>query len=362
MPAVTMNRIAPGVGLLLGLVQLFGVGAHADDNGPVPVIVAAAYEDEIADRVEGLGTLRANESIQLTTTITDTVSRIHFDDGDRVVAGQTLVELNSIEELALLTEARATLQEARTQYDRVKSLARQGTAAQSLLDERRRESETARARLTVIEARLADRVIKAPFAGVLGLRNISPGALVEPGDFITSLDDDSTMKLDLAVPAVFLDGLRPGLTVAATTRSYAGRAFQGQVHSIDSRVDPTTRTVIVRALLPNPEGNLRPGMLMHVDLLLRPRRTVLVPEEALVPKGSSQSVLTIADGKVVQRTVAIGTRQPGRVEVLSGLSAGEQVITQGAVRVRPGQAVRVLGVDDGTRPLGDLLRPQTERP
>mgnify|MGYP000529543034 CR=1 FL=1 len=242
----------------------------------------------------------------------------------------------------------------------MQSLEAQVTAAKSLLDERRREWETARARLAAIESRLADRLVKAPFAGVVGLRNISVGALVEPGDVITTLDDDSVMKLDLSVPSVFLAALRPGLEVIATTRAYGERSFRGSVHSVDSRVDPVTRAVVVRVLLPNQDRLLKPGMLMQVTLVKNPRSALVIPESALMPLGREQFVLLVVgadDGpRVERRKIRIGARRPGEVEVLDGLDEGDRVVRHGAIRVRPGQSVQVRAVETGAESLTDLLR------
>jgi membrane fusion protein (multidrug efflux system) len=338
---------------------LAGTAVGAGAAEPTTVIVSEARIADFVDRVEALGTLRANESVEITSSVTETVSAVHFDDGDRVAAGQVLVEMTSAEENALLEEARATREEALIQYDRVKSLANQGTAARSLLDERRREWETARARLSAIESRLADRLVRAPFAGVVGLRNISPGALVEPGDRITTLDDDGVMKLDFAVPSTFLGTLRPGLEIVARARAYGDREFRGEVRSVDSRVDPITRSVVVRAMLPNADRSLRPGMLMQVELLKNPRRTLVIPEEALMPLGTEQSVLLVGGegGDTAEsRDVRIGGRRPGEVEVLEGLAPGDRVITHGGLKVRPGQKVRVRVTDDGSQPLPAMLR------
>lgn len=340
-------------------VLLFLMTAAVSAAPPTPVIVAEVVAKPFADRIEALGTLRANESVVLTATVTETINALHFDDGQRVAAGTVLVEMTSEEEQALLTEARVRFNEAQRQYRRVQSLATQGTAAKALLDERGREQDTAQARLAAIESRLSDRLIKAPFAGVVGLRNISVGALVEPGDVITTLDDDSVMKLDLSVPSVHLAALRPGLDVVAATRAYSERSFHGSVHSVDSRVDPVTRSVVVRVLLRNPERLLKPGMLMQVTLIQNPRSALVVPEGALMPLGSEQFVLrVIGDGDAhrVERTqVRIGARRPGEVEILDGLAEGDLVVTHGTLRVRPGQPVRVRAIESGDESLVDLL-------
>lgn len=342
--------------LWLGML-LPGIAAAAPP--PTPVIAAPVRSAAFEDRIEALGTLRANESITLSALVTETVSVLHFDDGDRVDAGHILVEMTSDEEHAQLVELQALVSEAERQYRRVQSLATQGTASKSLLDERAREWETARARLVAVESRLADRLIKAPFAGVVGLRDISVGALVEPGDPITNLDDDSVMKLDLAVPSVYLPNLAPGLPVSATSRAFGAREFTGEVRSVDSRVDPVTRSVQVRVMLPNPDRVLKPGMLMQVVLRKDPRQTLVLPEAALNPTGREQYVLIAApdaDGhKVERRRVEIGSRRPGEVEVLDGVSEGELVITHGSLRVRPGQKVSVK-VDAGEQPISELLK------
>lgn len=330
---------------------------------PTAVLAAAVEQGEIDDSVEALGTLKANESVAITASVTEKISVLHFDDGQQVAAGDLLVEMTSAEEHAQLKEAQALVDEAARQYRRVQSLATQGTAAKSLLDERSRELETARARLVAIESRLSDRLIKAPFAGVVGLRNISMGALVEPGDLITTLDDIGVMKLDLTVPSTYLAGIAPGLPVEARTAAFDQRVFTGEVHSVDSRIDPVTRSITVRVLLPNAERALRPGMLMRVTLRKNLRNALLIPEAALLPKGREQSVLlAIPDGdgyKVEQRTVLIGSRKPGLVEVLQGLAQGELVITHGSLRVRPGQTVEVRAVQAGGESVRDLLQSQS---
>jgi len=343
---------------MLGLVTALSV-TTALAAKTVPVIVAEVRTVDFVDEVEALGTLRANESIGLTASVTETVTALHFDDGDRVTAGQTLVEMTNTEEQAQLREARALEREAASQYRRVQSLATQGTAAKSLLDERNREWKTARARLVAIESRLSDRLLKAPFSGVMGLRNISVGALVEPGDLIATLDDDSILKLDLSVPSVHLATLRPGIAVVATTRAYGNRVFRGTVRTIDSRVDPVTRSVIARVLLPNEERLLKPGMLMQVNLQKNGRETMVIPESALMPRGRQQFVLVAEPaeaGHLARRQqVEIGTRRPGEVEILGGLQEGDLVITHGTIKVRPGQAVTVKAIDDGSLPIEGLL-------
>lgn len=350
--------------LVIGLFIFSGL-AVAGPPAETPVFVTETKLAIIEDRIEALGTLRANESVELTASVTETVTAINFDDGDRVKAGQVLVQMTNDEEQAQLREARVTVDEAKRQYERIKSLRAQQSASESQLDEQQRVWEANRARLAAIESRLADRLLRAPFAGVVGLRNVSIGALVEPGDVITTLDDDSVMKLDFSVPSVYLAALVPGMPVTAITRAWQGQLFEGRVKSIDSRVDPVTRTVIARALLSNPDHALRPGMLMQVELQSQRREAIIIPEECLVAQGQKQFVYVVdrTDKKVERREVRIGTRRPGEVEIIEGLVVGELVITDGTLKVRPGNKVSIRAKDDGTTKLHQLLKqPAAEQP
>jgi len=201
-----------------------------------------------------------------------------------------------------------------------------------------------RAKLAAAQARLEDTVIRAPFSGRVGLRRVSVGTLISPGDVITTLDDTSVIKLDFTVPENFLSSLREGLAVRATAPAFAGRAFSGKVSSIDSRVDMNTRAVTVRALLANEDGALRPGMFLNVSLANDEREALVIPEQALTPEAERQYVFVVADGKAQRREVRIGSRRPGSVEVLAGLNAGEQVVVEGTQKVRDGAPVRTTEI------------------
>jgi membrane fusion protein (multidrug efflux system) len=342
---------------MIGLVG----AAPSDGQEATPVIVKTVAVDRFVDRVEALGTLRANESVELTATVSETVTNIHFKDSQRVEAESILVEMTNEEEHALLEEELSTVAEAKKQYDRLRQLVQQDVATLSQLDQQRMQYETAKARLRAIESKMQDRLIIAPFAGVVGMRNISVGALIEPGDLITTLDDDSVMKLDFSVPSIHLATLRTGLPVEATSPAFPGRKFKGTVSSISNRIDPTTRAITARAILPNPERLMKPGLLMSVDILKNPRDALVIPEEALIPSGVANHVLVVdrlAEPTVAQRRkVTIGGRRPGEVEILDGLAVGDVVVTHGALRARPGQTVTILAVDKGDEPLAHLLNP-----
>jgi membrane fusion protein (multidrug efflux system) len=263
------------------------------------------------------------------------------------------------EEHALLEEALSTVTEARKQYQRIRPLAERGAVAQALLDQRRREYETAQARLQAIESRLQDRLIIAPFDGVVGLRNISVGAFIEPGDVITTLDDDRVMKLDFTVPAVHLASLKPDLSIEARSPAFPDRRFEGTVYSVDSRINAATRAIAARALLPNPERLLKPGLLMTINLLKNPREVLVVPEAALVPSAGENDVFVVDPAAAAplaeRRRVVIGARRVGEVEIRQGLAAGEFVVVHGTLRVRPGQPVSVTAIAESGMTLEALL-------
>jgi membrane fusion protein (multidrug efflux system) len=324
------------------------------------VVAVEAREQKIFDRVEALGTLQSNQSVVLTATVTEKISAIHFQDGQFVTAETVLVEMTSDEEQALLSEAQSRFDEAKRQYNRVLPLREGGAAPSALIDERQRDYETTRAQLAVIQARLKDRIIITPFDGVLGLRNVSLGALVTPGEPIVTLDDVSIMKLDFSVPSIFLPVVSKGLAIEARTRIYPERVFEGSIASIASRIDPVTRSVVVRALLPNPEGELFPGALMTVVLLKNRRSAILVPEESIVLEGDRKFVFVINEvdeRKLLERReVVSGARQPGSVEIVKGVRAGEMLVAHGTISARDNMEVRVQGLLREDLSISEILR------
>ena len=338
------NRLA----LLLLPVLLVACGKSGDapkkTAASVPVTAQTLVPQTWSDTIEALGTAKANESITLTAKIAETVRRVNFSDGHQVDAGDVLVELTSSQQAAQLADAQATAKDAQRQFDRQQDLVKQGTVSKALFDTSTAARDSSQAKVAAIRAQLADRVITAPFAGVLGLRQVSPGTLVQPGTAITTLDDIHVIKLDFAVSETELAALKPGLAVKARAPAYPQQVFEGRIESLDSRVDPATRALTVRALVANPDALLKPGMLLNVELYTRSRETLTVPELALVPVGSKQFVYRIdADGIAQQVEVSIGSRREGKVEVTSGLVAGERVVVEGTVSLRDGARVAIAG-------------------
>jgi len=360
------QRTRDGLLILLALLLPLSGAAIAQAEKSTPpqtVIVAPAVAGTVADRVEAIGTARADESVLITANVSEKIQSIHFEDGQQVAAGQVLVVLEQAEEQANLAQAQALLGERELALKRLLKLEKNKLTAPDLIDSARSEVAQARASIRAIQARIDDRTVRAPFAGKVGLRHVSVGALVEAADPIVTLDDTRVIKLDFTVPAVFLAELSTGMPIEASARALGDQVYQGTVSSVDSRVDPVTRSVRVRALLPNADGQIVPGVLMRVDLLRNRREALVIPEAALLPQGERQFVLVRSekDGKdtVARRPVQIGARLAGRVEVIDGLSVGEQVVTHGAIKVKPGSAVRVLAVDDGSTELSEIIKGKT---
>lgn len=293
-------------------------------------------------QLEAIGTARANESVTITAKVTDTVRRVRFEDGQSVVEGDVLIEMTNEEEAALLEEAQANVLDARTQYDRLADLLEQRSVPESQVDEARARLQAAVARQSSIEARLKDRLVKAPFAGVLGFRQVSEGTLLTATTPITTLDDISIIKLDFSVPEVHLGKVEVGQEVLAHSSAHPERAFPAEVQTIGSRVDPITRAATIRAHVPNPDGLLRPGMLLRVSLVINREEVPMVPETALRQRGGEVFVFLVEEGFTRMTPVRIGVRQAGWVHVLEGVELGESVISDGVIKVRDNVPVRII--------------------
>ncbi|MGB6231271.1 MAG: efflux RND transporter periplasmic adaptor subunit [Litorimonas sp.] len=324
-----------------------------------PVIVQPAERDTVFDRLEAVGTLGAAESVVISATVTEQIEAIGFDDGERVSRGQMLVRFEAREEGARIEEAQASARIAQEELDRAERLFERGALAERELQVRRRDLALAEAQLQSARVQGSDRVIRAPFDGVVGLRRISMGATVRPGDPIVRIDQIDTLDLDFPVPATRLFAVGTGQRVVARASARPGELFEGEVRTVDSTVDPVTRSILVRAEIDNAEGRLKPGMLMTVEVETAPRTAVLVNEGAVVPFGRDVSVLRVdeRDGEavVMQVPVTLGARYPGRVEVLDGLAAGDLVITHGTMKVRSGQSVDPVRASPGEDALARYL-------
>ena len=341
---MTRQLLIPVLAALLAACGGGDARQKGDARQPPLVKAEAAVPMEFADRIEAVGTARANEQVVLSAPVTERIVRLNFDDGGFVQRGQVVAVLRQAEQSAQLSEANARMREAQQQLGRVSELKNRGFATRSSYDAQVAAAAAARAQTQQVQAQIGDRVVRAPFSGWVSLRNISVGAIANQGTEIATVSDLSTIKLDFTVPETMLAALRPGLVIQARSAAYPDRPFNGTIRTIDPVIDPNTRAVMVRAHLPNPDRALRPGMLMSVAIQSSTRNGLSVPELAVLGEGTSSYVFLVGEGNRVRRVeVRTGAHLNGRVEIVAGLSPGQRVVTEGINKVADGMTVRLDG-------------------
>lgn len=330
---------------IVAVLAACSVGEDKQGNRPPPLVRAEpARPMQFADRIEAVGTARANEQVTVSAPVTERIVRLNFDDGSYVRRGQVIAVLQQAQQGAELREVQARAREAAQQLRRVEALKERGFATRSDYDSRVAAAAAARAQAQAVTAEIGERVIRAPFSGWVSLRTISVGTVASQGTAIATISDISTIKLDFPVPETMLSAIRSGLPIEARSAAFPDQPFRGTIHTIDPVVDPNTRAVTVRARLPNPERLLRPGMLLTVVIESAPRQALSVPELAVIGEGDSRFVYVLdPQGRARRTPVRTGARQNGRIEIVEGLGPGRRVITEGIVKVADGMPVRLAG-------------------
>ncbi|WP_137176936.1 efflux RND transporter periplasmic adaptor subunit [Roseomonas sp. AR75] len=318
-------------------------------GGPVGVVVSPVRTGTVVDRSESVGTVRARDAVTITTKVTGIVQAIRFQEGQNVQEGEVLVELDAAALRAELDQARALFDDARSQLVRGRGLQPGQTITAQRLETLEALTRQAEGRVRQAQAKLEELRVTAPFSGRVGLRQVSVGALVQPGTVVTTLDDISRVRVEFAVPEVYVARVRVGSPVIARSAAFGDRRFEGRVLVVDTRIDTTTRTVRVISEFENPQEVLKPGLFMTVDIEMQRREdAMLVAEEALDPLGDRNFVFVVRDNRAKRVEVRLGQRLQGEVEVLSGVRAGEMVVVRGIQRLRNDAPVRV--VETLTRP------------
>ena len=341
-------------------------GRRGGFGGPTMVTVAVIQPRTFEDTIEVLGVAKGRQSVTLTAATTQLVDRVRFTDGQRVSRGAVLVELRDTEQDAGTAQAEARLVQARRAYDRFKTLGDQGFASKATIDQYEASWRSAQADVSAARARQNDRLIRTPFAGVVGLSDVAPGALVNPGAPIVTLDDVSAIRVDFQTPERYLGQLRQGQSLLATADAYPGVTIAGRIAKLDTRVDERTRAITARAEFPNTDGRLKPGMLMRVGISRGQRTSLSAPESAVAVQGDAAYVYVLRQmgerTMVEQRPILTGSRQMGFVEIREGVKAGEKIVADGLNKIQPGQPVRIAGARGaGGGPQGGA-RPVTGRP
>jgi membrane fusion protein (multidrug efflux system) len=332
----------PGVAMKGGPGGPGGPGGRGGGRGMTQVTPRA-----FLDSLEVLGVAKGRQSVTLTAATTQLVQRVRFTDGQSVPAGAILVELKDTEQDAGLVQAQARLLEADRAFQRYRTLGEKGFASKAQIDQYEAAYRSAQADVAAARSRQNDRMIRAPFAGVVGLSDIAPGALVNPGAPIVTLDDLSAVRVDFQVPERYLGQLREGQAITASVDAYPGEVIQGRIAMLDTRVDERTRAITARAEFPNPNRRLKAGMMIRVGITRGQRQGLSAPESAVSVQGDSAFVYVIQEqgGRTVteQRPVVTGLRQDGVVELSDGVRAGERIVADGLNRIQPGQPVQVGG-------------------
>lgn len=313
---------------------------------PALVTVEAARVDvtTVVEDLQAVGTLRPDEAVTVAPEIAGRVERIAFREGQKVAQGDVLVALDTAILQAELAKSRSDLTLARANHERMVTLSREGMAARQARDEALAALQSAEAGVALAEARLEKATIRAPLSGVVGLRSVSVGAYVTAGQSIVELADIDPIKLDFRVPELALAELRTGQAIRVSVDARPGKVFEGTIYAIDPVVETAGRAIRLRARIPNPHGELAPGLFARVDIVVaRRENAIVVPEAAVFSRGQKRFVYRVVDGRAVLTEVQLGQRRPGQVEIRSGLARADTVVRAGQQQLRDGVRVEVIG-------------------
>ncbi|WP_421866322.1 efflux RND transporter periplasmic adaptor subunit [Parvibaculum sp.] len=330
--------------------RLYGTVMGQGEQGgyPVPVVeVIEASKEEVDLKVSALGTLQADQAITVRPEITGIVTSIDFTDGTRIVEGDTIVTLDDRDLKARLMQSEARLTLTRANYQRAERLLKQGSGTARARDEALNDFKSAEAEVAATETALDKATIKAPFTGIIGLRQVSLGQFLTAGDPIATLADVDNLRIDFQVSEVFLTEVGKGQEVNVTFDALPDQIYKGVVSAVDPVVSVEGRALSVRAVIQNVDGKLRPGLFGRVEIVTETRRSIMLPEAAIVttPTGE-RAVFKVKDGHAQMAPVTIGTRIPGEVEILSGVEDGETVIVSGQLKVQNGAPIEIANGED----------------
>jgi membrane fusion protein (multidrug efflux system) len=328
---------------LAAAIALACTAAAAEDTKPaVPVEAAKVIAAPLSEQVTAVGTLLSNEAVTVSSEIPGRLKEIHFQEGQPVEKGAPLFTLDDSVYRAQLDDAEAKLKLAEQTNKRTSTLFTSKYATAQSADEAASNLAVSTAATELARVQLEKTRIVAPFSGIVGLRHVSVGEYITAGQALVNLEAVDPVKADFRVPEKFLPAIRVGQTIRIKVDAFPKDSFAGKVYAIDPRLDVAGRSLLVRAMVPNQDQRLRPGLFARVTVILQLKEDALtIPEQAIVPQGDSQFVFKIVDGKVHLTKVVIGTRREGRVEILDGLAAGDEVVTAGQLKIREGSAVTV---------------------
>lgn len=297
--------------------------------------------DTVRDVVKAVGNLKAQQSVELTAEVSGRVIALNLQPGDQVHKGDLLIQLDDRQIQADLQVIEAQLADASRQLERVEHLRSNNSVSQSQVDELRTAVNVAKAQRQAIQVQLENHRIKAPFQGVVGLSDLTIGTYVSAGMNLATFDSTGRMELNFAIPERFIGDVNLGQQVEGTSPAFSDQLFTGRLSELGTRINELSRALPVRALIDNPNGRLRPGQFMSVTLTLREREGLVIPEQAIMIRGSEQYVFVAEDGLARRVSVKLGTRMPGLVEIVEGLTENDAVIVTGQDRLSSGDRLDV---------------------
>ena len=310
----------------------------------LPVKAVQVKVGPVVDEVTAVGSLLADESVIIRPEIDGRIVGLHFKEGQAVKRGQKLVTIDASEYAAQLAAIKAELRTEQQRHTRAQELYEQKFITKEALDVQAGAVDRLQARVQEAQVRVDKTVVRAPFSGIVGLREVSPGAYVKAGADIVILENLNSIKVDFRIPEVHLSKVTPNQPVALRVDAFPGEEFQGRVYAVQPAVDEQTRTALMRARVANKGFKLKPGMFVRVALTMSTRPdAITIPEEALWPQGRDNFVFKVVDGKAMLTKVELGNRRPGEVEINEGLAPGEVVVTEGQIKLRNGAPVMVMG-------------------
>jgi membrane fusion protein (multidrug efflux system) len=358
-----MGRGSFWVALVIAALALGGGAYHylAETGAPIARAASPAGEravvveaervavDAVIENIRAVGTLRANEAVTISPEIAGRILRIRFAEGEEVAAGDVLVELDATILRAELAKTKSDLTLAEANRQRAMTLARKGVGTLRARDETIAAHQAAEANVALAQARLERTSIAAPLSGIVGLRAVSAGAYVTPGDRLVELADIDPIKVDFRVPELVLSSLRAGQAIRVTVDAVPGGIFEGKIYAIDPIVDANGRAIRLRARVANPDRTLFPGLFARVQIVVERREnSVLVPESAVFARGQERFVYRVVEDRAILTTIELGQRRPGQVEVIDGLGHEAMVITAGHQQVRDGARVEIVNARAGS--------------
>ncbi|WP_421209545.1 efflux RND transporter periplasmic adaptor subunit [Aeromonas sp. 602396] len=346
-------RIWIGLGLLSLVAAIWWAVGHLQPAAKAPSreinIRTQTVKQSLAEpTLKLVGKLAANHSVVITPEVTGRLVKIAVQSGQQVNKGDTLVALDAGKQQAELAEQSASLRDENRKLTEMRKLVARGAVTQSVLEGQEATVDQVQARVDAARYELSQRTLTAPFAGTVSLIDLSEGALVNSGDTLLHLDDIDTLRLDLAVPERYLSLLRPGMAVTATSAAWPDQRFNGTLTTLDSRISNETQNIKARVELPNNNGQLRPGMLLNVELLLPFRQLTLIPAQSVEYAGEQRFVYRLeADGRVKRVPVVLGETEGETVWVTEGLKVGDRIVVEGLVNLRDGAKVHDLAEVNG---------------